>query len=833
MRVRFFTAIAVIVCVILTAGAGVRAVDAPVLYGIREARDILKDTGFKDISRHWAGPQILKCAALRIMDGVSATAFKPQAPITREQVVAVLVRLMGLEEEARRAPAPPAGAAGTAYSGWAYGYIVTAGNHRWIDARDVTGVAWTEPAARQELAAWAAKALGLAPVYGGPDRVLAGYKDADEIDDAMLPYVAAVIPEGIMAGTAQGFFSPKANLTRGEMAAVAARILPRAFKARGIETVEGTIMGATARQTANGPETVYRLKKIDGSLLEIVTGNDTDLLVLKHGTLGGTAAISPGMRVMLTVDRAGNVLLVEALDSAKSVPGGTIKHIDYSGPALTVEGYDGKITVYAVDPAARVFVGAEPASFEDLQVGQEVELTTAGGRVVAVSCSFYGTPGVLPGGERVVAGVINDIDVAGRRLSITGLSGETFEFSIEDYTRLTLNGATASLSALSPGEGASVYTAGPHSQVALRVESYRTKQRVTAVLRGMIERVIPRTGEIMLSRVKREFYGSWVDDAPHMTIPLAPGAKVYSNGAAISLEELARTGSDGYIYLAVSSGLGTYEVIKAVTGWGDEATGNGKVEEFDGLTGEIRVGDGYITLNGSSIVVRNGVLVDSAQLQKGDHVFYIANESDSNKSAAVARVEDPYPAGYEFFSGELDEVLADGFVLSAYSRFDSHEWSSRRSRRSTEEFRMDRGALVLDTSLAPPGFIDTADFLDDRNYHHYYGWEVYAVVRDGRALGVGLWQDRPGPENTSLGIVEAVNAAAGSVTLRALKDWSAYRDKWDHRIGSLEVFMNTALILKDGIIVEVDDLSRGDVLYLIRDNNIGIIAVVQGGWPKR
>jgi hypothetical protein len=816
----------IIITLILSATVA-NAFDAPEFFGIPEADAILKTSNFKDISTHWSKQDILKCAALSIMNGISDSAFRPDDKLTREQALAVLVRLMGLDAEARQATLPPA--ANLPYSDWAHGYIMTALNHQWTNAAEMVSIVWDENATRQEVASWAAKALGLLPIYTQSDRIVAGFKDGGDITPERLPYIAAIINEEIMAGTSPETFSPESEITRGQMAAIACRILPKVYGARGFATMEITILGASSRQTQQGSETVYRAKAIDGSLYDIVTSEINGVLVLNNGVLNGANALTPGVQAVLIFDTQRRVMFAEITDSVKTAPGGTIKSIDYSKLALTVEGYDGKTAVYSIDPQARVHIAGETASFADLQVGQHVELISSAGRVVQIQGSFEGMPGALPAGERMVAGIIRALDDRNGVLTVTGISGETYEFSLKSYTRYSLNGMSTAEGSLSPGESVSVYTDSPFSNTALRVEAHRIKQQVTTVLKGRIERVMPRTGELVLSSVSRDFYGSWIEDVPQRDISLVPGAPVYTGGVRVALEELAKFHLGDYIYLAVSSGYGRDEAIKAVVQQGDETCDNGEVTEVDRLTSEAEVGERFIAFDESSIVVRDGLMIDSDLIPEGSHIFFTANEAGSELKVAASRIDDPYPTGFEFYKGELDEVLRDGFSLRRYSFFDKHEWTEKRSRRSTADFRMGLDPCVIDVAMTGSKLVDVRDFLDDRNYHEYYGREVYTVVKDERVLGVSLWTERPGPENTSLGVVETVNKRTGAVILTPFKDWSGFREKWDHRTSSLEIFMDSAIIIKDGDVIEVDDLNPNDVLYLIRDNNIGIIAVVQRG----
>ncbi|HHY14263.1 MAG TPA: hypothetical protein GX526_06470, partial [Thermoanaerobacterales bacterium] len=62
-----------------------------------------------------------------------------------------------------------------------------------------------------------------------------------------------------------------------------------------------------------------------------------------------------------------------------------------------------------------------------------------------------------------------------------------------------------------------------------------------------------------------------------------------------------------------------------------------------------------------------------------------------------------------------------------------------------------------------------------------------------------------------------------------LIDWNDFREKWNYTFSELEVFLEDTLIIKNGEIIRYEDLQVGDTLYIVRNNNNGIIAVVQNG----
>lgn len=81
--------------------------------------DELASDRFSDLnSGHWADECIGVCAQKGWVNGVSDTEYAPNDKITGEQLMAMLVRAVGMEEEAREAMGEG--------EGWSYGYLIVA-----------------------------------------------------------------------------------------------------------------------------------------------------------------------------------------------------------------------------------------------------------------------------------------------------------------------------------------------------------------------------------------------------------------------------------------------------------------------------------------------------------------------------------------------------------------------------------------------------------------------------------------------------------------------------------------------------------------------------------
>ncbi|MBF7081757.1 S-layer homology domain-containing protein [Desulfallas sp. Bu1-1] len=214
---------------------------------------------FKDAERHWAQKSIRNMAAIGLFSGYGDGTFKPDNPISQAETIALLMRLVPLENtssgdsvagdgsgdgtvEESSSETVEVGDTGSEDAGDA---VEDNTNTDTEDAEDLAGVpGWAKQsvgraaqlgilnmnrfhsqvqATRAQAAVWIAKTLGLEPVDVSDmpfaDGLLIAREDAG--------YILALYKEGLISGLPGGKFNPNSAITRAEMAVLIERILTR------------------------------------------------------------------------------------------------------------------------------------------------------------------------------------------------------------------------------------------------------------------------------------------------------------------------------------------------------------------------------------------------------------------------------------------------------------------------------------------------------------------------------------------------------------------------------------------------------------------------------
>lgn len=180
-----------------------------------------QQTKFTDISGHWAESHINTVVAAGLFNGTSATAFSPDASMTRGMFVTALGRLAESDMSAYTASSftdVKAGSYYLPYIEWASknGIVKGVGEGLFAPDRSIT---------REEMATMIASYAAVQKVSLTEKNAAAAFTDAALISAWAADAVSKVQKAGVIEGYPDGRFAPKGTATRAEVSAVFARLL--------------------------------------------------------------------------------------------------------------------------------------------------------------------------------------------------------------------------------------------------------------------------------------------------------------------------------------------------------------------------------------------------------------------------------------------------------------------------------------------------------------------------------------------------------------------------------------------------------------------------------
>ncbi|MGO4545827.1 InlB B-repeat-containing protein [Paenibacillus sp. 2TAB23] len=180
---------------------------------------------YPDVANHWAMDAVNDMGSRKIINGVSANAFKPDQAITRAEFAAIIVRALGLKPE-------PGSSAFTDVkaSDWYSSYVQTAYANDLISGFGEHTFKPTDKITREQAMTIIAKMMKLTGLQAelqenDAEQVLSQFEDSDNISGWAKESIIACLQSGIVSGKTSKLVAPKDLISRAEVAMLAQRIL--------------------------------------------------------------------------------------------------------------------------------------------------------------------------------------------------------------------------------------------------------------------------------------------------------------------------------------------------------------------------------------------------------------------------------------------------------------------------------------------------------------------------------------------------------------------------------------------------------------------------------
>lgn len=177
---------------------------------------------FADLKGHWAQSDIELLASKRVVHGVSAASFAPNASITRAEFAAILVRSLGLSASTNMT----ADFSDVAQDDWFADAVATAVQAGLIEGYGDGTFRPNVEITREQLAIMVSRALSYAGQTVQTDEgILGSYADNSSIATWAKASVAEMLAAGIIKGKSESTLAPVAQATRAEAAVMIKRFL--------------------------------------------------------------------------------------------------------------------------------------------------------------------------------------------------------------------------------------------------------------------------------------------------------------------------------------------------------------------------------------------------------------------------------------------------------------------------------------------------------------------------------------------------------------------------------------------------------------------------------
>lgn len=440
----------------------------------------------QDIQGHWGEQVIEKMAAKGFITGYEDLKFRPSNQVTHQEVIAMLVRAMGLESDAR-----VMAQTGVQLnlknkeqlSAWASGYMAAAVENGLVLPAELKTIIPNKPAKRGEVAAYLARVLIWAKLSTAGSSGTVSFRDAGEISAELMAYVSPVYTWGLMLGDNQRKFQPNKPVTRAEMAI----ILERLGNLLENELDEEQWITGTIKAIILSEEKI-RIEKQGGTQVSIAVAEEASIYRNNRRASLEDLKVGDLVEVMLNADSEATYIAATAPNVIVTVNGKfKSANTDNRTVRLTLE--NGSEAVYQLADGAQIRLNGKAATLVDLREGDMVKLSLRDGQAIKVEARRNETS--------QVEGTVVSITVgATPQITIKKSDNRQATYPLAADAQIRLDGQTAALPDLKPGYAVKLTL---RDNEAIKVEARKDQEQVrgtiSAVTLGSPNKVTVKRGD--------------------------------------------------------------------------------------------------------------------------------------------------------------------------------------------------------------------------------------------------------------------------------------------------------------------------------------------------
>ncbi|AFS77247.1 S-layer domain-containing protein [Gottschalkia acidurici 9a] len=878
-------AIAMIFTTLIQSPINAQNLDQLKIYdGIESYNQLYNNVNFRDISNHWSKDSVYKMSALSIIRGLGQSLFSPEGTLTRQEALTLVIRLAGLEGQGQALGNEMAQNVDTGQYNilepsdyWLRGYIEVAKksgiltddevkeieslsenqiediakqaeqklgtyNNKNLSQEQLENIktqlnekvkitlTWKKPAERERVAAWVAKGAGLASVQGNSQQSVYNFRDWSNMDGRYVPMIEAALQAGIISGNTDGTFRPKSSLKRSEAARILDNAHEKTLKNQGYIIGTGTIESIEAlsrtKENQKSQDNLIKIKNYDNSSIGLSYGANNGFVVYKNGQIGLANSLRPGDYVKYYINNQGKVVYVETIRNEDINIKGNIEDINTEQKTITIRDYYGQVHKYDIIADVDVKINKEWTELKNLLYDQEVEVKVSNGKVVSIEGSLdQGEDGYIHPGERIDMGKVLYIDREKGKLTV--IDGEKqAEFLIDPSIPIVKGNRNIEINSIKEGDTVRLEFDQYQGNIPMKVHVLEPEREITNIYKGTVTHYNPSKNQII---IKDPYYynnASWSKTSQDKVIDLGYNSQIYINGRGIS-KELLKNYLNRDIYVALGDNFGKEEAVKLVFKSGYEKNYQNAVQGVTFGDRKITVDYNSVYYDDSTIIVKDGRLVQPYNLREDDDVFLVSHGL-SNDTASFISIEGTKheSTGMVVYRGEIEEIEQYGLELYRPTIIDGLEKDNRRNR----DIKLSEDTKIIDSRgkeierVSVKEFTDSR-FLKDKGKDSYYDEDVYVIAKGDMALAINIINSNTEHQTISISDIKSIDREKEIMTLKNVRDWSEFREKWNVNSAEIELDISEAMFIKDGKPVSLNEIRGTESIYIMRRNDRGYIVI--------
>jgi len=393
---------------------------------------------FKDVKGHWAENVLLQMTAKGFLQGYQDASFKPSNTVSNIEAVVMIVRALGLEEEAKAADLSQSLKHAKQIPSWAIGYVQVAYEQGILTEKDLKSFNPNKAAKRIEVAQMIARALDLDE--GQKNQISLKFLDQKDIPDGFNGIVIIMVQTGIMQGNTNNCFLPNKPITRAEMAIL-------------LDRIDGKVVENDKNEVTG------KINSVDEDEISIIKNGETkeydfsdDVSVYINGKAEDVEDLEEGLYVKLILDNEGEVVFVKAEEVEDEEFEGEISQIVLGDDAQFTVDTGSKDKVFKVDSNTEIEKDGKEIFLNELEIGWKVSVEAKDGKALEIIVLDEEDEEDEEDAEEY-KGVITDVDADDDEptISLEDDEDNRYTFEVDEDAEITLDGESADLEDLEEG----------------------------------------------------------------------------------------------------------------------------------------------------------------------------------------------------------------------------------------------------------------------------------------------------------------------------------------------------------------------------------------------
>lgn len=755
--------------------------DTATYYGDTLSAAVLNNLSYTDVAGKnvWSKDAIYWTGALNIIKGLDAGTkrFNTNLPLTKEEVLAIVFRAAGREEEAqklgidvnntRNAANKKTDPQAVLYDG----YLQMARDEGLISDKELADAFTPDQsilaadsfkrrgyAQRQEIAYWLAKALGIQPA--SQQNELLNYTDWKSTDPEKLLYLEAILQKKIMNGSG-GRINPKQSVTREQAAQIVKNAEGMVLEALKYTKNSGTITNIMTTKDYTGDTSASgRRIEIDnygGSTSTIITAQTTSTEAGKRNENGGiSAAASKAELVVYKNGALGNSGLLSKGDRLQYITdtSGTVKYV---------------IVISNVNET----------------------------RYVAVQVNNVDIANMLLDATELFSMNYPDIDSIAGEINFESAKNEKTAYRIAPNAVIKVNGAVSELSAVT-SDATAILTIGGNNQIKeLQCIDLGINAEARRIVRGIVEENNPSLGYITIYNEDGSGIGN---SAILRTYNYGDQnrTQIFRNQEVSDVDSV-QTGDTVYLKLDNEG------IIESISAADNYSTKYGRVISKRGSGIVVKYKDGteqILEINDDVIIIQDKKLVGLNSLKDGDNVRLLLNDTGNGTEIKEITIEGDEHYISNIYRGRIQKLDGISKKLSVMGMqvFNDGKWEYVDRKGSTQIPLAEDYSIFANNSRIDINKANKLHYTDEAYIavEKSYGGEEKAVVLSYRKA-----EDTLDPITS--GNITGIVSGSGSFTLLSRNQKVSYSD------GSI--------IVKYGRLVSGSSLSNDDAAFFAIDRD--------------